>query len=192
MAPSAATRLTAIWQGTSFPSLEHCRLEVTDDGVTVDGMVVALDGGPVRLGYRITCDPSWTVRRLEVVEVERGRRLDFRADGAGHWTDGDGRPLDAFDGCIDVDLTATPFTNTLPIRRLDLRPGEPRDLRMLYVLVPEMEVQPADQRYTCLERGETGGRYRYESGDFRVDLPVDADGLVTDYPGYWRRIWPDA
>ena len=56
---------------------------------------------------------------------------------------------------------------------------------------PRWRFGPAEQRYTCLERGETGGRYRYESGDFSVDLPVDADGLVVDYPGYWRRVWPE-
>lgn len=189
MADAAATR-TAIWQGTDWPSLEHVRVRTSERGVEVDGMVVALDGRPLRLHYRIDGDPDWTVRRLEVREFDRGTGLTFRSDGAGHWTDSDGRAIDALDGCIDVDLTATPFTNTLPIRRLGLQPGEARDLRMLYLLVPEMEVRAADQRYTCLERTTTGARYRYESGSFRVDLPVDADGLVVDYPGYWRRVWP--
>lgn len=186
------TRLTAMWQGTTFSSLEHCRIEIGDAGVTVDGMVVAVDGGPVRFHYRIRCDVSWTVHRLDVTELETGIELAFEADGAGHWTDGTGRALPAFDGCVDVDLTATPFTNTLPIRRLDFQPGESRDLRMLYVLLPEMQVQPSDQRYTCLEREASGGRFRYESGDFKVELSIDADGLVVDYPGFWRRIWPEA
>ena len=187
-----AEPMTVIWQGTTFPSLEHCRIDVGADAITVDGMVVALDGAPIRLRYRIACDPSWTVRRLDVTEFESGAELAFESDGAGHWTDGAGRSLPALDGCVDVDLTATPFTNTLPIRRLELQPGDARDLRMVYVLLPEMAVQPSEQRYTCLERGTSGGRYRYESGDFSVDLPVDADGLVVDYPGYWRRIWPEA
>jgi len=181
---------TAIWQGTGFPSLEHLRVQAGQDGIEVDGMVVAVDGGPLRLHYRIECDPDWTVRVLEVHEFHRGSDLTFRSDGAGHWTDGDGRALDEFDGCVDVDLTATPFTNTLPIRRLDLWPGEARDLRMLYVPVPELTARATDQRYTCLARNKDGGLYRYESGSFSADLPVDAEGLVIDYPGYWRRVWP--
>ena len=180
-----------MWQGTTFPSVEHCRVDVGGEGVIIDGLVVALDGGPIRLHYRITCDPSWTVRRLDVSELETGTKLAFESDGEGHWTDAAGQSLPALDGCFDVDLTATPFTNTLPIRRLHFRPGESRDLRMLYVSLPEVDVQPAAQRYTCLEQGETDGRYRYESSDFRVDLPVDANGLVVDYPGYWRRVWPE-
>jgi hypothetical protein len=183
-----ATRLTAIWQGTTFTSLEHCRVDIAESGITVDGLVVAMDGGPIRLHYGIACDPSWTVRRLAITELETGTDLTFLSDGNGHWTDGAGRSLPAFDGCVDVDLTATPFTNTLPIRRLALRPGESRDLRMLYVLIPGMAVESSEQRYTCLDAGATGGRYRYDSGDFTVDLPVDRDGLVVDYPGFWRRV----
>jgi hypothetical protein len=185
-----AKRLTAIWRGTSFTSLEHCLVDIGERGITVDGMVVAVDGGPIRLHYQLACDASWTVRRLDIAELESATNRAFVSDGAGRWTDGTGRRLPAFDGCIDVDLTATPFTNTLPIRRLRLQPGESRDLRMLYVLLPEMAVQPSEQRYTCLDRGPAGGRYRYESGDFTVDLPVDRDGLVVDYPGYWERLVP--
>ena len=31
--------------------------------------------------------------------------------------------------------------------------------------------------------------FRYETATFRADLPVDEDGLVLDYPGFWSRIW---
>jgi hypothetical protein len=181
---------TAIWQATTWPGLEHCRVQVDAGGVEVDGLVIALDTRPIRLHYRIRCDPDWTVRRLDIAESDSGTELAFVSDGAGHWADDAGRVIPELDGCVDVDLTATPFTNTLPIRRLDLWPGEARDLRMLYVLVPEMEVRAAPQRYTCLARSATGGLYRYESGSFAVDLPIDSDGIVIDYPGYWRRIWP--
>ena len=90
-----------------------------------------------------------------------------------------------------MDITVTPFTNTLPIRRLSWDTGEVRDRLMVYVLVPEMTHQPATQRYTCLERdpaAEGAAVFRYESGDFRRDLRIDPDGLVIDYPGFWRRV----
>jgi hypothetical protein len=47
-------------------------------------------------------------------------------------------------------------------------------------------VEPDGQRYTCPKEGEL---YRYESleSDFMADLRVDADGLVLDYPGLFRR-----
>ena len=91
-----------------------------------------------------------------------------------------------------MDLSVTPFTNTLPIRRLVLRDGESSEIADVYVTVPVMEQGVSRQRYTCLERGPEGGLYRYEDrGIFRgftADLPVDAEGLVLDYPGIFRRM----
>jgi hypothetical protein len=51
-----------------------------------------------------------------------------------------------------------------------------------------MTIRPARQRYTCLEAGDDGAVFRYESGEFRRDLRMDPDGLVVDYPGFWRRV----
>jgi hypothetical protein len=92
-----------------------------------------------------------------------------------------------------VDIQVTPFTNSLPIRRLGLETGQSADIRVAYVPVPELDVRPAEQRYTCLDApGPAGGRYRYEGlfRDFTAELPVDGDGLVLDYAETFRRIWP--
>ncbi len=56
------------------------------------------------------------------------------SDGHGHWRKADGTALPQFDGCVDIDLAGTPFTNTLPIRRLGLtRQSGTARLNMLYV-----------------------------------------------------------
>ena len=95
------------------------------------------------------------------------------------------------EGCIDVDISATPFTNTLPIRRLELEPGQSEELTVTYVRVPELLVGPERQRYGCLEAQTDGGLYRLEAlpSGFTAELPVGAEGLVIDYPGLFRRAW---
>jgi uncharacterized protein len=91
-----------------------------------------------------------------------------------------------------VDLSATTFTNTLPIRRLDVKEGESSEIAVVYVNVQSHRLDASVQRYTCLERNPDGGLYRYEDEGvfegFTADLPVDAGGLVLDYPGILRRI----
>ncbi len=68
------------------------------------------------------------------------------------------------DGCTDVDISVTPFTNTLPIRRLNLDQDESTEIETVYISVPELQVETAIQRYTCLDSlDDEGGRYRYES-----------------------------
>jgi hypothetical protein len=55
-----------------------------------------------------------------------------------------------------------------------------------------LQAWPEPQRYTCLEKSDRGGLYRFLSldGEFTADLPVDAGGLVLDYPGLFRRVLP--
>jgi hypothetical protein len=182
----------AAWEGSG---LEHMRLRDTPDGPLVDSIVLGLeDEQPFRIDYEIHCDRIWKVRRCALHLLgTHAQEVDLRTDGHGHWTDASGNHLPTLDGCIDVDISATPFTNTLPIRCLALHAGQSADLLVAYIAVPEMQVQPMRQRYTCLESRDDGGLYRYESVDsgYVADLPVDERGLVIDYPGLWKRQWDD-
>jgi hypothetical protein len=182
-----------MWTSWEGPGLEHLRLVTRDDSVVASGFVIGLEAGrPFRIGYEIRCDGRWRVRevRAEAPDLERPV-LELLADGQGHWKGGGGEPVPELDGCIDVDISATPFTNTLPIRRLVLEPGESEELAIAYIRVPELLVGPERQRYGCLEARADGGLYRFEAlpSGFTADLPVDSDGLVLDYPGLFRRTW---
>ncbi len=181
-----------LWTPWDEPGLEHLRLVIDGGGILADGLIVGMaDGRPFRLRYHVRGDPAWRVREVRVASLDTGGDLHLVADGQGAWTVAGGTPLPRLAGCIDVDLSASPFTNTLPIRRLDLAPGRSADLAVAYVAIPALTVTPAPQRYRCLEARANGGCYRFESLDsgFAADLPVDADGLVLDYPGLFRRTW---
>jgi hypothetical protein len=129
---------------------------------------------------------SWRCSPLSDSFISR-QSLSLVSDGAGNWRYGSGEPLPELVGALDVDLTATPFTNTLPIRRLRLKAGESAEIRAAYIRFPDLAVMPDRQRYTCLEAGRL---YRYEAvdGDFSRDIEVDDNGLVVTYPGLFRRI----
>jgi uncharacterized protein len=180
----------APWEG---PGLEHLRLLTSDGGVEANGLVIGLEAGrPFRIGYEVRCDGRWRVREVRAAAPDLERPvLELLADGEGHWKRRGGEPIPELDGCIDVDISATPFTNTLPIRRLGLEPGESEELTITYVRVPELLVGPERQRYGCLEAQADGGLYRFEAltSGFTAELPVDAEGLVIDYPGLFRRAW---
>lgn len=90
-----------------------------------------------------------------------------------------------------MDISATPFTKLLAIQRMGLKPGESSGLSVAYIAVPEMELKAAGQRYTYLERHSQCGVYMYEAlfRGFTAKLPVDADGIVIDYPQTFSRVW---
>ena len=156
-----------IWKSLAWCGVERLQLEVEGAGVTAKGQLVGdPDGAPVGALYEIRCDAAWNVVRV-AVQVLGGSRLDLTRAPDGTWVPANGRPLPSLRDCVDVDLSLTPFTNKLPIRRLGLAPGQAADLKVAYVTLPDLEVAPAQQRYTCQRRDERGALYRYESGNFR-------------------------
>jgi uncharacterized protein len=167
--------------------LEHLLLA---EGMA-DSVVLAYDEerGPFRLTYRLTWDDSWRLRDAELaVASERASgALGLHSDGRGCWRHGDGRPIDELDGCVDIDIWPTPFTNSFPIRRRPLAIGERRVFRMAWVSAPDLTVHPQPQAYTRLAER----LYLFENLDgsgFRVELQVDEDGIVLDYPDLFRRV----
>ncbi|HXH83976.1 MAG TPA: putative glycolipid-binding domain-containing protein [Candidatus Tectomicrobia bacterium] len=173
------------WTDAAGRGLEHLVLDVGAAGSVAESVVIGDDEGEAfALRYRIACDAAWRVRALEIAVVGGGR-LALTSDRAGRWTDEGGRRRPELDGAIDVDISVTPFTNTLPIRRCGLPPGAARDIEVAYVRAPALRLTREAQRYTRLD----ATRYRFESrdGDFVRDISVDADGLVIDYPGLFRR-----
>ena len=183
-----------MWAGLETPSLEHLRLTTNRAGIFADGLIVGLwEGAPRRIRYEVRCDAAWRARSVLVTSLEsEGPEVDLVSDRNGAWTTREGVAVPELDGCIDVDISATPFTNTLPIRRLRLVPEGPQEIRAVYVAIAGMRTWAEPQRYTVLEARGDGGLYRFESldGGFEADLPVDADGVVLDYPGLFERVEP--
>ena len=187
-------KLVARWQAWEEAGLEHLVLQEGPQGIVAEASIIgrsstngAADGTPFAMTYRIACDPDWRVRTVEARLVGMACSIQIASDGMGTWTTAGGSPLPALDGAIDVDIMATPFTNTLPIRRLNLVEGQSADIQVAYVSVPDLALSLARQRYTCLS---AGALYRFDSleSGFTRDIAIDRDGLVTEYPGLFRRI----
>jgi hypothetical protein len=176
------------WRPVQGSGLEHLTVRCGNGAIMARGVVIGARGGtPYGVSYTIVCDSDWRVRVLDL-ETTDDRRLHLSSDGGGHWSDHGGQSLPAFDGCIDIDLAGTPFTNTLPIRRLDLDiHHDAVTLSMVYVPFDTFSPVIDGQSYRCLQPGR---RFRYQALDrsFAADLSVDDDGLVIDYPTLFERV----
>ncbi len=180
-------RTTASWRDWSGKSIEHLVLNETSDRIHAASVIISTDGdNPFAARYEIACDSEWRVRSVGVELLGEDRKIELTADGEGNWSDETGALVE-FRGAIDVDITATPFTNTLPIRRINPGNGQSADIITVYIQLPEMIVTPDPQRYTCIKEGCL---YRFESldSDFAQDIEVDDRGLVITYPGLFKRI----
>lgn len=179
---------THTWNKTrAGTGLEH--LLLTEK--TADGVVLAIDEerGPFRLIYCLNWNSAWQLRSAELsIATERcSHSIALHTDGKGHWKDGTGQSLAELDGCRDIDIWPTPFTNSFPIHRRPLAVGERQEFHMAWVDGLDLTVRPQPQRYTRLSER----LYLFESLDgsgFNVELQMDEDNIVQNYPGLFERV----
>jgi hypothetical protein len=177
--------VSVIWRRLDKPGHEAGRLTRRGSEWRLTGTAVfASDSRPCRLDYEVVCDSNWRTRSGQVtgwlgtdlVEVE------ISAD-AGRWGL-NGVNCPAVAGCVDLDLSFSPSTNLLPIRRLGLAIGAEAQVRAAWLKFPCFTLEPLDQLYR--RTGETTYRYESAGGSFVADLRVNAAGFVIDYPGLWQ------
>jgi hypothetical protein len=196
------------WVRRDTSGAEHVLVEA-NSGLHARGTALAVDPIPYSVRYELRTGPDWVTTALEVstegagwsrnlrLESEDGRwrlhtaergDLDAALTASGHA--GAGLPgtedPDLLYGAFDIDLTGSPLTNTLPIRRLNLlkaEAGVAHRVSVAWVLLPSLEVVQADQIYTAL--GD--GRVRFANETFSADLVVDDEGFVVEYPGLAKR-----
>lgn len=169
-----------MWQGVQTPSTERLAFVSDAEGLFAASEVRTADHA---YSYDVTLDEEWTFRTLEA-RGGGGMQLLLERTAEGSWLC-DGQPRADLAAAIDIDLSFSPFTNTLPIRRLALAVGSSADIVTAFVGV-DLTVTADPQRYTRLDER----RYLYESrdSDFRREITVDDDGFVVEYPGLFRRL----
>jgi uncharacterized protein len=184
------TTRTLLWQEADGIGLEHLLLNETDNGVSVESSVIGIDENtPFCVHYQIQCSIDYQVKTVNV-RLSGGKSVNLSTDGAGNWFDATNKRLTNLTGCIDIDITATPFTNTLPIRRVTWEVGQKREFLMTYFVIPTLDIYADPQRYTCLERHSDRSVFLFEALNtgFTAQITVDSDGFVVDYPELFKRV----
>jgi len=191
------TQLLAAWRRTGPDDEGHSIARLEQRGNTWWSMgeeVLRRSDGPIGCRFEVELGLDWIPRVIVAQAVGRdgSRTLDLRRDRDGRWFRSGDEAAELL-GCLDVDLAATPLTNTYPIRRnAGLAVNESRTAPVAWVEVPSLRVLRVDQTYRRLgPSGEEPGVEAWEYGDpkhgaFR--LTVDRDGLVVSYEGFAERI----
>jgi hypothetical protein len=174
------------WQRVDTEGLEYAEIDL--DPLRISGEVVLVeDGLPFALSYDVDCDGEGRVRCAALRLRHRGARVErvLLRSRTGQWMS-DGAPVPALDGLDDLDLSATPSTNTLPLRRLDLPVDRTVDVTAAWVRFPALDVVPLRQTYRRL--GPTSFAYAAPDLDFEAVIQCDEEGIVSSYGGLWRRV----
>jgi hypothetical protein len=175
-----------MWRPVVGDGLERCQVASSPDGHRMSGTTLrAGDNGPVEIRYSVNLSQDWTALTVGVhiraPDEDRSVALVRREDGS--WLVGDDT-IDAFAGASDIDFAWTPATNTIPIRRLDLEPGQSATIQAVVIPFPGRDVERRTQTYERL----APRRWRYGSGDYETDLTTNEHGFVVAYPGQWMAV----
>lgn len=174
-----ADGFTARWRHWELGTDDTVTLRWENEGFTAMGEV-----GHERISYAVRLSPTWQVRQFLLFRDLEEPDLWLGTDGAGRWGEMNGAHRPDLDGCFDLMLHCTPFTNTIPIRRLQLDVGDAAELKVAVVDAETLGVVP--ERFILHHVAERRWRITHGAGD-PVEVDVDQYGLLHDYPELARR-----
>lgn len=188
------------WQTEDGQGLEGTRLTLHAGGFRALGRMVRAD---FTASYRLIVGDDGTLERLSVTSAvaHRERHLTINRTEDGFWLldTGSGGTRAEFGGAVDVDLAYSPMFRTLPIRRLGLhREAAEHMLPLVFVSLPELEVQQVEQAYRTVsvlpatDSATDSATVEFRRDEFASEVVVDAEGVVQHQSGLATRLTPAA
>ena len=175
------------WKGLQNFTAERCIIDADEEDVTVMGIISSEQNDALSVVYSVVMTPNGEPVLVSLSGSIGEREIDemyIRTEG-NVWLKNE-EMAEEFTDCTFVDISLTPFTNTLPIRNLKLQAGESKTIKVLYFDVIEGEVKAMQQQYTCIDMHH----YKFENvpNDFEAIITVDDEGFVVDYLGLFERV----
>lgn len=172
-----------VWRPIAGHGYEHLQIREEDDHILIDSIVLGVEEHNIyRIKYDITLDKSWATRKITIGHLGTNQTLYLESDGNGVWRNRQGEEVTELSGSIDIDISCTPFTNTLPIKRLSYEPFEQKEISVVYISAFDLAYKQVRQKYTLLESHTGSAIFQYQSGNFVENITVDSAGIVTVYP----------
>ena len=179
---------TIIWKSTYYESLEYMQWKKEAELNSFQSTVIGLkDDNHWLLQYKVKTDLQWNLRSFQLHAVVNS--IDWVVEGQlthGKWSI-NGQERSEFENLKFIDISLTPFTNSLPIQQLNLQLGEEEPIEVMYIDVVHKELSRVQQSFVKLDKETV--RYANVPKDFQADITIDEEGLVVDYPGLFVREW---
>lgn len=176
-----------MWRRLDCPGQEWARLSNIRSSPVLRGTAIFVeDRIPARLDYKIRCSPRWETLSADILGWVKDEKVELRIEsrpGRTWWING--LLVPQVEGLVDIDLSFSPSTNLLPIRRLNLEIGQGAEVRAAWLRFPELDLVPLVQRF----KRKSESRYSYDSDiGFSTELEVNAEGFAVSYPPLWKEV----
>ena len=176
-----------LWTGREYYSIENCLITSKDTGNSITSAIVGSYQNKIyTVKYFLETDNKWLIQfvNLSCKINNKEYNLELKQDINNSWKLNDEINND-FDNCLYVDISLTPFTNTLPVNHLRLALNENRTIKTIYINILEQEIKKVEQFYQKLS--DTKYLYQNVPNDFEAVIEFDEFGFVVDYPYLFYR-----
>ncbi|SES79191.1 hypothetical protein SAMN05216389_102193 [Oceanobacillus limi] len=180
-----------VWNNDELFGCEYLTLKRTTENLVVQSTVIYVDektDNAHNLDYNVELDKHWLTKKLSI-NVDNIDRLELHTDREGNWFNSDGEIIGSLNGAIDIDISATPFSNSLPINRINWRINQIKYFHMVYISVPSLEIKKVPQSYHYIRKEGELRYFKYRCYDYETIISVDSNGLVVDYPNIFSRVF---
>lgn len=180
------TIATATWRALDREGEDTCRLAEVDHGWLLVGHARFRDAaGFAALDYVVRCDHGWRSLGADVAGRHGDRAISVRIERSPEGWTLNGSAVPGLEDAADVDLSFTPATNLMPLRRLLADGAAALEVRAAWLRYPGCDLVPLDQTYDTGASAELVS-YRARQTGLVTRLCVDRSGFVTLYPDLWE------
>lgn len=178
------------WKGieTNNQTIENLSLEKDSRNITVKSLVKGIKNNrPISFNYLLKVTNDWEVESVRIKSLlDNKPDINLKSNLNGKWFSENDNDLKHLQDCIDIDISVTPFTNSLPINRIKDKLRNRTELTVLYFDLINWEVKSVKQFYTKLK--DQVYLYESASSNFKSEIFTDKEGIVLDYPNLFERI----
>ncbi|MDR2236428.1 MAG: putative glycolipid-binding domain-containing protein [Chryseobacterium sp.] len=180
-------KTTLIWKGIRYQSLEYFTIQETPEHYAVSSKITGSFKDKIyAVEYTINIDKNWNIQEFAIQSEVNSVKNTLSGKKLGNQWEINQIIRPELEGIPYIDISLTPFTNSLPINTLKLQENDSRDIHVIYIDVLHADFRPVSQRYTRTAKE----KYRYENipKNFEAEITVDEAGLVLDYPQLFEKV----
>lgn len=179
--------INIIWKGVYYNSLEYLKYyEDSKQNFVQSKIIGCLDKQFWYVDYIVQTNKNWEINAFELSIDLNGEisTLTGKVE-QGVWSINNVERKE-FENFKFIDISLSPFTNTLPINYLRMGIGDSYEIQVIYINILEGKVEPRKQKYS--RRRNRIYNYQNIPNTFNADIKVDEFGFVISYPKLFKRI----
>ena len=175
------------WKGIKYNSLENMKCIRVADTFRISSKISGnFNNCNFVCDYSLETTLNWEVKNFEIEFVTNECDKKFIGKNYnGKWVI-NGIEEALYNNVTFIDISLTPFTNTLPIKNINFEKNIEQNISVIYLDVLGSNISLVQQAYKKIT--DTKFSYKNFQSNFETDILVDNDGFVLDYPNLFKRV----